>query len=57
MASRSHFTGDACPTAPYTESLPFGGVGESSMGHYYGEYGFRELSHARAVAYARLLLR
>jgi len=35
------------------KALPFGGVGESGMGHYHGEYGFRELSHARAVAYAR----
>ena len=34
------------------KALPFGGVGESGMGHYHGEYGFRELSHARAVAYA-----
>lgn len=37
------------------KALPFGGVGESGMGHYHGEYGFRELSHARAVAYARPL--
>jgi aldehyde dehydrogenase (NAD+) len=29
--------------------LPFGGVGESGMGAYHGEAGFRELSHARAV--------
>lgn len=29
--------------------LPFGGTGESGMGAYHGEIGFRELSHARAV--------
>ncbi|QRK12122.1 aldehyde dehydrogenase family protein [Archangium violaceum] len=29
--------------------LPFGGVGESGMGNYHGEYGFRTFSHERAV--------
>lgn len=29
--------------------LPFGGVGNSGMGKYHGEWGFRELSNARAV--------
>jgi coniferyl-aldehyde dehydrogenase len=29
--------------------LPFGGVGESGMGAYHGEHGFRRFSHARAV--------
>jgi aldehyde dehydrogenase (NAD+) len=29
--------------------LPFGGVGQSGLGAYHGEVGFRELSHARAV--------
>jgi len=29
--------------------LPFGGVGQSGLGAYHGEAGFRELSHARAV--------
>ena len=29
--------------------LPFGGVGYSGMGNYHGEYGFRNLSHERAV--------
>jgi coniferyl-aldehyde dehydrogenase len=28
---------------------PFGGVGNSGMGNYHGEEGFRELSHARTV--------
>ncbi len=31
------------------ESLPFGGVGDSGMGAYHGEQGFRTFSHARAV--------
>lgn len=29
--------------------LPFGGVGMSGMGNYHGFYGFRNLSHERAV--------
>jgi aldehyde dehydrogenase (NAD+) len=29
--------------------LPFGGVGQSGLGAYHGEVGFRELSHTRAV--------
>jgi aldehyde dehydrogenase (NAD+) len=29
--------------------LPFGGVGDSGMGHYHGRYGFEAMSHARAV--------
>ncbi len=29
--------------------LPFGGVGNSGMGKYHGEWGFREFSNARAV--------
>jgi len=28
---------------------PFGGVGNSGMGTYHGEEGFRELSHARTI--------
>ena len=31
------------------DALPFGGVGESGMGHYHGAEGFRRLSHARGV--------
>lgn len=30
-------------------NAPFGGVGQSGMGNYHGEEGFRELSHARTV--------
>lgn len=35
----------------WEDSLPFGGVGDSGMGRYHGIEGFRELSHARAVAF------
>ncbi|MBM6594353.1 coniferyl aldehyde dehydrogenase [Microvirga pudoricolor] len=31
------------------EELPFGGVGDSGMGAYHGEAGFRTFSHAKAV--------
>jgi len=31
------------------EELPFGGVGDSGMGAYHGEAGFRTFSHARGV--------
>src|SRR6185436_12140304 len=30
-------------------ALPFGGVGASGMGAYHGEWGFRALSHRKAV--------
>jgi aldehyde dehydrogenase (NAD+) len=33
----------------FVESMPFGGVGSSGMGHYYGKYGFDMLSHAKAI--------
>ncbi|HVL57126.1 MAG TPA: aldehyde dehydrogenase family protein, partial [Burkholderiaceae bacterium] len=33
----------------FQHDLPFGGIGESGMGSYHGEEGFRELSHAKAV--------
>ncbi len=29
--------------------LPFGGIGDSGVGNYHGEYGFRTFSHERAV--------
>lgn len=35
------------------QTLPFGGIGESGMGAYHGVFGFRELSHARAVAFTK----
>ena len=31
------------------EVLPFGGCGESGMGSYHGEFGFRAFSHEKAV--------
>lgn len=33
------------------EDLPFGGVGESGMGSYHGQWGFDAFSHLRAVMY------
>lgn len=36
------------------ESVPFGGIGESGTGSYHGVFGFRELSHSRTVAYAKV---
>lgn len=32
-------------------NLPFGGIGESGVGNYHGEYGYRTFSHERAVLY------
>jgi coniferyl-aldehyde dehydrogenase len=32
-----------------TESLPLGGVGNSGMGCYHGEWGFKTFSHSKAV--------
>jgi len=31
------------------QQLPFGGVGNSGSGRYHGHYGFKELSHERAI--------
>src|SRR5262249_9142227 len=31
------------------ENLPFGGLGDSGMGAFHAEFGFRAFSHARAV--------
>lgn len=31
------------------EDAPFGGIGESGIGHYHGEEGFKTFSHARTV--------
>lgn len=35
------------------EDLPFGGVGNSGMGVYHGEYGFHTFSHARGIFHQR----
>lgn len=37
---------------PMFEDAPFGGIGDSGMGHYHGYEGFLEFSHARTVAKA-----
>lgn len=46
-------SGDAvindCAVQPLIHDLPFGGVGESGMGKYHGEWGFRAYSNARGV--------
>ena len=34
---------------PVIHDLPFGGVGNSGMGKYHGEWGFRAYSNARGV--------
>jgi acyl-CoA reductase-like NAD-dependent aldehyde dehydrogenase len=38
-----------CAVLPLIHDLPFGGVGESGMGKYHGEWGFRAYSNARGV--------
>ena len=32
-----------------TSSMPFGGVGESGMGHYHGKYGFETFTHLKSI--------
>lgn len=32
-----------------SDKLPFGGVGESGMGHYHGSYGFETFSHLKSI--------
>ena len=36
-------------THAFSETMPFGGVGESGMGAYHGKPGFVRFSHARAI--------
>jgi len=33
----------------FIETMPFGGVGPSGMGHYCGKYGFDMLTHAKSM--------
>ena len=33
----------------FVESMPFGGVGSSGIGHYYGKDGFNSLTHAKSI--------
>ena len=48
-------SGDAavndCALQPIIHDLPFGGVGNSGMGKYHGEWGFRAYTNARGVLY------
>ena len=36
----------------FIESMPFGGVGYSGMGHYYGKPGFDALTHAKSILFS-----
>jgi len=53
MVLRHSTSGGACVNETLNHlvvpGLPFGGVGNSGMGKYHGEWGFREFSNARAV--------
>jgi aldehyde dehydrogenase (NAD+) len=33
----------------YIESMPYGGVGTSGIGNYYGKYGYDSLTHAKSI--------
>jgi aldehyde dehydrogenase (NAD+) len=48
-------SGDAavndCTLQPLIHDLPFGGVGNSGMGKYHGEWGFHAYTNARGVLY------
>jgi hypothetical protein len=48
-------SGDAavndCTIQPIIPDLPFGGVGNSGVGKYHGEWGFRTYTNARGVLY------
>src|SRR5271156_3670495 len=33
----------------FVETMPFGGVGPAGIGHYYGRYGFEQLTHAQSM--------
>ena len=48
-------SGDAavndCTLQPIIHDLPFGGVGNSGMGKYHGEWGFRAYTNARGILY------
>jgi acyl-CoA reductase-like NAD-dependent aldehyde dehydrogenase len=40
-----------CTLQPIVHELPFGGVGNSGLGKYHGEWGFRTYSNARGILY------
>jgi aldehyde dehydrogenase (NAD+) len=48
-------SGDAavndCTLQPLIHDLPFGGVGNSGMGKYHGEWGFRTYTNSRGILY------
>ena len=33
----------------FIETMPYGGVGDSGIGNYYGKYGFDSLTHAKSI--------
>jgi aldehyde dehydrogenase (NAD+) len=33
----------------YFASMPYGGVGTSGIGNYYGKYGYDSLTHAKSI--------
>jgi hypothetical protein len=46
-----HMHRKACTVQPLIHDLPFGGVGNSGIGKYHGEWGFRAYSNVRGVLY------
>ena len=40
-----------CTLHPIIHTLPFGGVGDSGIGKYHGEWGFRNYTNARGILY------
>jgi len=54
LVAREEFGGMAAndgPVQPLIHDLPFGGVGNSGIGKYHGEWGFRTYTNARGVLY------
>jgi len=53
-------SGDAavndCTVQPLVRELPFGGVGNSGMGKYHGEWGFRAYTNARGILHHSTML-
>ncbi len=33
----------------FVETMPFGGVGNSGIGNFYGKYGFDSMTHAKSI--------